>query len=253
MKDFEEKEELLEEEFESHGATRGINRIKRIFKIIFFAAVYAVMAFLIFRMCSDGTPKSIDAITPSEELSRLHSENKLEVFYQKFDQYTTDDKNYGYFGVMKAIFIPETDEMQIVFRYNNSTLENLPKDFPKLCSETPSRDGVYYDVTLVKVIDLTPDDLTDNDKEEYLRRERYYPTESATVSGKTSLHNYFRYVFEGISTEDALEIYVDIYYNEAIDYESKAYGSIRVYASANNTRVYPLTNADKKALKGYTK
>jgi len=154
---------------------------------------------------------------------------------------------------MQAIFIPETDEMQIVFRYNKSTLENLPTDFPELFTEVPSRDGIYYDVTLVKVIDLTPDDLTDNDKEEFLRYERYYPTESATTSEKTALHNYFRYVFEGIDTEDALDIYVDIYCNEAIDYDEKAYGSVKVYSSESNTRVYPLSSKDKKALKGFAK
>ena len=253
MRDFEEKEELLEEEFESHGATRGINRIGKILRIIFFTAVYAVMAFLIFRMCSDGTPKAMETITPNERLASLYANGELEVFYQKFDQYTTEDENYGYFGIMQAIFIPKTEEMQIVFRYNKSTLEKLPEDFPELCPEVPARDGVYYDVTLVKVIDLTPDDDTDNDKKEFLKYERYYPTESATTTDTTSLHSYFRYVFEGISTEDALEIYVDIYYNEAIDYEKDSYGSVRVYASANNTRVYPLSARDKKALKSFSK
>ena len=253
MRDFEEKEELLEEEFESHGATRGINRIGRVLKIIFFAAVYSVMAFLIFRMCSNGTPKAIETITPSDRLASLYASGELEVFYQKFDQYTTEDENYGYFGVMQAIFIPDVGEAQIVFRYNNSTLEKLPEDYPELCPDVPSRDGVYYDVTLVKVIDLTPDDETDNDKEEFLKYERYYPTENKTSTDKTSLHSYFRYVFEGISTEDALEIYVDIYYNEAIDYQKDAYGSIRVFASENNTRVYPLSNSDEKALKSFSK
>lgn len=253
MKDFEEKEELLEEEFASGGATKNVNRIGKVLRIFFYTAIYAVMIALIWRMCSDGTPKKMETITVSEKLADLYKNGELEVFYQKFDEYTTEEENYGYFGIMQAIVIPEADEMQIVFRYNNSTLEKLPADFPELCPETPSRDGVYYDVTLVKVIDLTPDDKTDNDKEENLRFERYYPTESATKSDKTSLHNYFRYVFEGISTEDALYVYVDIYYNEAIDYQDKAYGRIRVYSSDANTRVYPLTSADKKALKNYAK
>lgn len=253
MKDFEEKEELLEEEFESHGATKGIHRIGRVLRIIFYVVVYAMISLLIFRMCSNGTPASMETLTVSDRLASLYAEDKLEIFYQSFDEYTTDEENYGYFGIMQAIFIPETDEMQIVFRYNNSTLEKLPVDYPELCPDVPARDGVYYDVTLVKVIDLTPDDDTDNDKEEFLKYERYYPTESATKRESTSLHNYFRYVFEGISTDDALEIYVDIYYNEDIDYEDDAYGSVRVFASENNTRIYPLSSKDKKALKNYEK
>lgn len=253
MKDFEEKEELLEEEFESHGATKGIHRIGRVLRIIFYVVVYAMISLLILRMCSNGTPASMETLTVSDSLASLYAEDKLEIFYQNFDEYTTDEENYGYFGIMQAIFIPETDEMQIVFRYNNSTLEKLPVDYPGLCPDVPARDGVYYDVTLVKVIDLTPDDDTDNNKEEFLKYERYYPTESATKRESTSLHNYFRYVFEGISTEDALEIYVDIYYNEDIDYDDNAYGSVRVFASENNTRIYPLSSRDKKALKNYEK
>lgn len=253
MKDFEEKEELLEEEFESHGATRTANRIGKVLRIFFYTAVYAVIIALIWRMCADGTPKKMENITVSEKLADLYAKGELEVFYQKFDEYTTEEESYGYFGVMQALIIPETDEMQILFRYNNSTLEKLPEDFPELCPEAPSRDGVYYDVTLVKVVDLTPDDKTDNDEEENLRRERYYPTEDATLTERTSLHNYFRYVFEGISTDDALYVYVDIYYNEAIDYDDDPYGSVRVYSADANTRVYPLTAADKKALKNYAK
>lgn len=243
----------MEEDFESHGATTNIHRLGRIIRTIFYIFIYVVIAAIVLRMCSDGTPASMETLTVNDRLSELYAKDELEVYYQKFDEYTTDKENYGYFGIMQAVFIPETDEMQIVFRYNNSTLEKLPEDYPELCPEVPARDGVYYDVTLVKVIDLTPDDATDNDKEEHLKYERYYPTEDATARESTSLHNYFRYVFEGISTEDALEIYVDIYYNEDIDYDEDAYGSIRVYSSENRTRVYPLTSRDKKALKNYEK
>lgn len=253
MKDFEEKEELLEEEFESGGATRNVNRIGKVLRILFYTAVYAVIIALIWRMCSDGIPTKMKTITPSDKLAELYNNGELEVIYQKFDEYTTEDENYGYFGIMQAIFIPDADEAQIVFRYNNSTLEKLPLDFPELCPETPSRDGVYYDVTLVKVIDLTPDDETDNDNKEFLRYKRYFPKKDATKNHSTSLHNYFRYVFEDFSTEDALAVYVDIYYNEAINYDDGAYGRIRVFSSEGNTRVFPLTEADKKALKNYSK
>ena len=251
MKDFEEKEELLEEEFASGGATRNANRISRVIKIICYTVIYAVMIALAFRMCSDGTPTKIETITVNDKIAELYEKGELNISYQKFDEYTTEDENYGYFGIMQAIVIPDAAEMQIIFRYNNSTLEKLPEDFPELCGEVPSRDGTYYDVTLVKVIDLTPEDATDNDKEENLRRERYFPTESATSHTKTSLHNYFRYVFDEINLDDALCVYVDIYYNEAIDYDDDAYGSVRVFSSEANTRVYPLTSADKRALKKY--
>ena len=64
MKDFEEKEELLEEEFESGGATRNVNRIGKVLRILFYTAVYAVIIALIWRMCSDRDHEKVAAPDP---------------------------------------------------------------------------------------------------------------------------------------------------------------------------------------------
>ena len=254
MKDFEEREEELEEDFASGGATVKAHRIGRIFKIIFYIFVYSIMAFLILRMCTNGEPAEIDKLIVNKPMAEAYrNDGKLECFYQKYDEYTVDEENYGYFGITKTVIIPKIEQIQIVFRYNRSTLEYLPIDYPELCPEVPSRDEVLYDISLVKVIDLTPDNTEDNDDKNFLKYERYFPTADATVSMQKGLHNYFRYVFEGVTTEDALEIYIDIYYNKDIDYEEDAYGSVRVFSAERYTHTYSLTARDKRALKKFEK
>ena len=255
MNEFEQREAELEEDFASGGATVGMHRFWRIMKIIFFVFVYAVIAALLLRMCSNGTPKDMERITVNDELYEAYQNEGKDLLlqYQKYDEYTTEDENYGYFGVVQAVIIPSVDQVQIVFRYNNSTLDYLPLDYPELCPESPSRDEVLYDVSLVKVIDLTPENAEDNEKDEFLKYERYFPTDSLTSSKQSSLHNYFRYVFEDVSLDDALYVYVDIYYNKAIDYESDAYGSIRIFDASRYTHTYAMTSNDRRAFKNYKK
>lgn len=253
MKDFEEREEILEEDFNSGGATVKMHRFGRILRITFYVLVYAVIAAIILRMCTNGTPKDIERISVNDELYSAYSElgSELKIHYQKYDEYTSEEENYGYFGIMQSLFIPQVSQVQVVFRYNNSTIEELPNDFPELCPDVPDKSETLYDVTLVKVIDLTPENSEDNDKEEFLKFERYYPTKDMTASKQTGLHNYYRYTFEGVDTEGAFAFYVDIYYNKAIDYEKDAYGSVRIFASDRYTHTYQLTSNDKKAFRAF--
>ena len=254
MKDFEEKEELLEEDFESGGATVTVHRIGRVLKIIFSVIVYSVIAFLVLRVCTDGKePADVDSLIVTKELAEIYKTNgKLECIYQKYDEYTMEEENYGYFGVTDTVIIPDADQIQIVFRYNNSTLERLPEDYPELCPDVPSRDLVLYDVSLVKIIDTTPDTEEDNKEEGVLVKERYYPEKDLTTSDKTALHSYFRYVFEDIDVSDALEVYVDIYYIEALDYESDPYGSVRIYVNDRYNHTYSLSSKEKRSLKNFS-
>ena len=250
MKDFEEKEELLEEDFESGGATVGVHRVGRVLKIIFSVIVYSIIAFLVLRVCTDGNePADVESIIVTKDLAEIYQKSgKLDCIYQKYDEYTMGEKNYGYFGVTDTVIFPEADQIQIVFRYNNSTLEHLPEDYPELCPQVPSRDTVLYGVSLVKVIDTTPDTEEDNEAEGVLIKERYFPESDLTTSDKTTLHNYFRYVFKNVDVSDAVEIYIDIYYIEATDYDESPYGSIRIYVNDRYNHVYSLSLKEKRAL-----
>ena len=253
MNEFDETEEYeaLPEEF--GGPTRAARITKRVFKILGWAAFSAILIVLFWRMCGTANdPKGISTIVADKKLSEAYaaSGGTLDIFYQSHDEFTRGKDNYGYFAVTQTLFIRDTDQAQIVLRYNKSTLEYLAEDFPEDFSETPDRNLEWYDVTLVKVIDLTPDNADDNDDDSYLRYERYSST--ATVSEQTGRHNYHRYTFDGINLDDALEVYVNIYYKGDIDYEKDAYGIIQIYTSDPEkfNYTYKLTKEDKAALEG---
>ena len=251
MNEFDEKEEYenLPEEF--GGPSKRAKIIKKVLRVVGWVLFSAVLGVLFWRMCSTANdPKSVSTIMVNDKLSGIYSEqnNSLEIYYQNLDMFTRGDDNYGYFAVTQSIIIPAAEQVQVVMRYNISTLEYLADDFPEDFEGTPDRNADLFDVTLIKVIDLTPDNEEDNEDEEFLRFERYFPADS--VKDQTSRHNYERFMFENIDCEDALEVHVCIYYKGELDYEADAYGTIQIYTSDEEEFrcKYILTSDDKKAL-----
>lgn len=251
MNEFDETEEYENTPEEFGGPSKRAKITKAVLRVTGWIIFSAVLGVLFWRMCSTANdPKSVSTLMVNDKLAGIYSVQKdsMEIYYQNLDQFTRDDDNYGYFAVTKAIIIPDARQVQAVFRYNVSTLEYLAEDFPEDFNGTPDRNADLFDVTLVKVIDLTPDNTEDNDNEENLKFERYYATES--VKDQTSRHNYERFLFENIDCEDALEVYVNIYYKGDLDYEDDAYGIIRIYTSDENEFrcKYIPTKDDKEAL-----
>ncbi len=254
MNEFDETEEYenLPEEF--GGPSKKAKATKKVLRIVGWVIFCAVLGVLFWRMCSTSNdPKSMSTITPNDKLVSVYKAQNGEInaFTQKFDQFTRGDKNYGYFAITKALMIPDADQIQIVFRYNVSTLKELAKDYPNDFPEIPDGSEELFDITLVKVIDLTPDNPNDNDKEENLKYERYFPTSSKKDS--TTRHRYERLVFDNISCDDALGVYVNIYYKGDLDYEKDAYGTVQIFDGDPEKirRKYVLTSADKKAIEAY--
>ena len=93
----------------------------------------------------------------------------------------------------------------------------------------PPRGEIVYDVSLLGIRDLTPEDTTDNkDGSDTLGEVRLAPTSYQIET--TSLYTFVLYTFDNVTLpEDMIVMYLDVYYGGAIDYESPAYGSIRVY------------------------
>lgn len=251
MNEFDEAEEYENTPEEFGGPSKRAKTIKRILRVVGWIIFVSVLGVLFWRMCSTANdPKSVSTLMVNDELAEAYSTfgEDLYVYYQNLDQFTRGDENYGYFAVTQSVIIPAADQIQLVFRYNISTLEYLAEDYPSDFPRLPDRNADLFDVTLVKVIDLTPDNTEDNDDEENLRYERYHASDS--VKDQTSRHNYERFLFENIDCEDALEVYVNIYYKGDLDYEDDAYGIIRVYTSdeTENRCKYILSTADKAAL-----
>ena len=224
--------------------------IGRVIKTLFALFILAVNAILIWRVFfSASIPASVGTMLANDKLCAAYEQygDELTLCYQEQATVTRAEHNYGYFSVTQCVFIPEAEQVQIVVRYNNSTLRHLAEDYG--LAEIPSRDGTLFDVTLVKTTDLTPDDPDDNLDLANLSVERYAPSEG-TVRDTTSLYTFYRYVFDNVSVDDVtVGVFADIYYVEDIDYESEAYGTLCLYDDLSEWKTYTLTAADRKALK----
>ena len=184
------------------------------------------------------------------------AEGKLTLTYKEYDNATRADKNYGYFFITRVDIIPEANQIQLVLRYNNSTISSLKKDYG--LEKEPAREEDLFDLTLVSVTDLTPENKNDNAAKDFdpevMKKTRYFPTESYTVSDQKNMYNYRKFVFEDVPIEElTLALYVDIYYNEDINYENDAYGTLCIWDYLAYDRSHELTANDIKALENWRK
>ena len=243
-------------------ASRALKRTWRFVKLIVALVIATVIGLLLWRLFQDRDPRAMTVLTPNETLCAVYEENggELQVLEQEQNTITRSERNYGYFSVTQDVLIPKANQIQLLFRYNNSTIRALAKDYR--LSEVPSRDIELYDVTVLLAIDLTPDDPSDNagNDPSSVRFVRVHAMAEPTVD-KTTLYNYRRFVFDvGESGEDLaalldsgllLAVYADVYYNGDIDYDKEPYGALCLYDYKNETEVVKLTSRDRKALEGF--
>ncbi len=221
---------------------------------LFGLLILVMVLFLLWRVYfSDNIPKEMRGLAPNSALAAVYADRGEGIVLQTQEQATVTkgEKNYGYFAVPQFVFIPEASQVQVLFRYNNSTLEATKNDFA--LAEEPPRGTEIYDVTLLQITDLTPEDVTDNkDGSEALSEARIKPTSKSVTT--TSLYTYFLYTFDGVTvTDDTLVIYFDIYFGDTPDYERDPYGTLRLYHREGVWQNVALTAADKKELANYGK
>lgn len=221
----------------------------RVIKSLFALFVLIVNCILLWRVLfSANIPNSLEALTVNEPLRAAYGQNgeALTLQYQDQEPTTYGQNNRGYFSIAEYVFIPEANQVQVVFRYNNSTLRHLAEDYG--LSEIPDKSGAYFDVTLLKVTDLTPENETDGNDPATVEEIRYAPTD--VKRDTTSLYTYYRYVFDGVTVdENAIShVFLDVYYVNDLDYEKTPYGSLLLYDQLHEWIPYKLTKADKKAL-----
>ena len=239
--------------------------IKRTWKflgIILGLVVFAICVFMIWRVSSTGTPKEIDVLTKNDKLLAAYSEKGegLYMFKQNQDIITRADYNEGYFSIPDYTIIPDANQLQLVFRYNNGTLESLAKD--KGLPEIPNRDGDYFDVSVVIYIDLTPDNTEDNSDTNSPNIKKIRCKASGEKKAKTTLYNFYRYTFdfddcdseEPINIKELIEgntviaIHAQFYYNVELDYEAAPYGALLLYDPSMKNYTVELSSEDKEAL-----
>ena len=243
--------------------SRAFRIIGTIIKLLLTAGVAFVCGLLIWRVfISQDIPKELEGLQINDAMYQAYEEKgfELEIFTTNMITITGADRNRGYFSAEEFYFIPDADQVQVLFRYNNSTIRALTEDYDVPKKELPDRTERIYDVTLVLNIDLTPEDTSDNAKNdpESVRQIRIHATTEELA--QKSLYNYSRLVFDLPEGEDLrtlldegrlLVAFVDVYYVEDIDYEDTSYGTLCLYEYKLDKVDVKLSGSDKKALKAY--
>ena len=230
-------------------------------KFLFTLMVAFVCGFLMWRIFSSGDPKSMKALSVNDSIYSAYEEadEELYIFRQEQNSTTRADHNAGYFSVTSAVFIPEANQIQVVLRYNNSTIRNLVSD--KSLTSTPERSDDLFDVSLFFSVDLTPENKEDNAtiSESGTRTFRC----SSTLVGKeeTTLYNYRKFVFdldsvgedlaELLNTDTLLAVYADVYYVEEMDLDKEAYGTLCLYDYITKKETVKLTRSDRAQIEAW--
>ncbi len=226
--------------------------ISFVFKSLCALVIIAVLGILVWRFISSANPDSMKRVIPNKALCQAYVESeKINIFTQKQNTITRGDKSYGYFSVTEAKFYEEAEQVQIIFRYNDSTLRHLCEDYG--LEQVPAKESEVYDVTLTIAYDLTPDNTEDNagNNPESVRFERIHASRS--ISDSKAIYNFRRFVFDGVKIDDSvLAVYVDVYYNQDINYDDEAYGTLIIYDYKTKKDYSSLSGKDIKTLERWT-
>ncbi len=232
--------------------------VKYTVKAVGLILVFGTTLFFLWRIFSSGNPSSMKGLAVNAPLQAAwqaaeEAGQELTIYSQEQDHITRAGHNYGYFAVTDVKFIEEANQVQVLLRYNNSTIRHLKEDY-KL-PDTPARSEDLYDVTLYVAYDITPNDPSDNDGNDpaSVRFVRYHAT-SHTAAQK-NLYNYRQFVFDGVdmtvTDNPVLAVYVDVYYKDDVDYTVDSYGTLIIYDYAAERIPYTLTKSDRKALEAF--
>lgn len=220
-------------------------------KLLFYGLIAFMVCFLLFRVIAHNTdPGEIKTLTCDSDLVEAYREygKDLTLYTQSQLPYTNAERNSGYFYVRRHVIIPQAHEIQVVFRYSDTTLKKLTQDYGVSPEALPDPDGQVYDVSLVIKRDLTPEDKTDSNEKGTYELIRVAPgSETALSRGR---YHYRRYVFNQVDIdEDTLAVFLDVYYAGDVDYDDPAYGTLCLWDAGSPDNPRQLTAADRRALK----
>lgn len=256
---FEEDEEEYERDPDESKGAKVWRTVKTVVRCLVFTVIFGVILLLLARMFMSGDPASMKALSVNDRVVEAYNKNGGLRAIAQVSQVITHEKddekgyNYGYFSVTDSVFLPEADQVQAVFRYNDSTLRHLAEDYD--LAEEPDKNLDWYDVTLRVIIDRTPENKKDNgetywDDPDAVRTLRIHPTD--VKSATKPLYSYRSFTFDGVpSVEDetVLAVYVDVYYKGDVDYNKTPYGAMRIYTGGVDLHDYKLSGKDIKAIK----
>ena len=236
--------------------------IKVLFRLVVGTVVILVFSIFIWRFITGKVPEELQVLSPDASVVEAYGEHgeSLVLYTQDQNSITRSEESYGYFTACQAIFIPQANQVQLLIRYNDSTLEATERDFA-LEEGTLDPEKDWYDVTLVVARDLTPDNKEDNlgSDPESVALSRIVASE-VTAAVHEGLYSYRRLIFNGVP-QDALTLAVDadFYFVQDISYlkpefdiyTDRAYGTLCLYAHTEKNVPLSLSEADVAALEAY--
>ena len=241
--------------------------IKWFFRLILATVIALVVGIFVWRFITSTPPDELMTVTPNDRLVEAYNANGgLVMITQEQNTITRNEKSYGYFAVSDVVFIPEIEQLQILVRYNDSTLKALKKDYAEDFSELgekeyPDSSLDWYDVSVVLASDLTPENSEDNfgNSPTSVELTRIKPTE-VSASLHVDRYSYRRLIFDNVPVDElTLAVYADFYYLGDVAYEKAdfdiytdtAYGTLCLYTFADKTLEVELTKDDIKAIESY--
>jgi len=241
-----------------------LKTVWKIIKLIFTLCIFTVIAILIWRVASSGNPNDFKSVHPTASLAELYAKDgkDLYMFEQKQRSMTSGDDNYGYFAVTSYRIIPEIDQIEIIIRYNTSTVKNVADDYE--LDHVPPRDADMFDISLVFAKDLTPDNDEDNlgNDEESVEFIRCFG--ETVMETEKNLYNYKKIIFDTSSvgidlsamTEDdtLLAIYTDFYLDYASfepNYDDEPIGAVCLYDYKSEDIRIKLSAKDIEAIENF--
>ena len=224
--------------------------IGNVIKAFVYSIIALIVIFFVWRIWfSTDIPNNVEQLVITDSLIEAYNNTNGELYAFDQDQYTITraEENYGYFSIEQYVIIPEARQVQIIFRYNNSTIEKIAQKYN--LGEIEDRTQELFEVTLVKTEDMTPDISSDNYDESKLIKTRYHASE--VIEAHTLLYNYYRIVFEDVDIDaETFGLFADIYYVGAInDYAESADGTLCLYDYLMVKDEYEFESSDIKRIK----
>jgi len=249
-----------EKEYEQYSQTNMSRGQLIALKCLKYAArglIFGIIALVLWRVLFSGhVPKNMETLTVNDALydAYVESGDELTMYTQTRAPVVMEGETAGYFWVCQTVFIPEANQVQVLIRYNNSTLKHIAQDFSLGEDEIPSREDTVVDVTLALAIDPDPTNSSTADREILRIHPSGEPTEDSTA-----MYNYRRYVFDNVDVDTAalINISVDFYYIGNVKYDRTPYSSIVIYEPVEENdpmginEAVKLTARDKRALAAY--
>lgn len=251
-----------EEEYEGPPLPLFWRILGKVIKYSAIGLIVFINAFLLWRVFfSTNEPNAIKTIAPNDALSSayesylantdekkkpfaLYQAEKDNIGTNEKWRYPTDppvgeikDNEYAQFFLTDVVFFPYANQMQIVMRYNKSSLGVLAKDYG--LESVPQKSEEVFDISLI--VSYKPD------ADSAVKTMRIKATPGADAT--TALYSFRQYSFEDLPTFESInDVQVVIYYKGDVDYNERAYATIDVYDLALSVSEYQLDRKDLAAL-----